>query len=269
MSKWICETCGTQFAATEVPPELCPICSEERQFVGYHGQRWTTLEQMQSADFMNAFYEHEPGLVGIGTVPRFGIGQRAILVRHPDGNVLWDCISYIDDITTDIIKGLGGIKAVAISHPHYYSAMVEWAERFDCKIYIHEKDREWVMNPNPRIEYWSGDRLKLYRGLKLIHVGGHFAGGTVLHWRDGANGSGVLLTGDIIQVAEDRKRVSFMYSYPNMIPLPIHEVEHIMATIEPLEFERIYGFRFERVVTNDAKNAVLRSGDRYRAALLK
>ena len=41
----------------------------------------------------------------------------------------------------------------------------------------------------------------------------------MLHWPAGANGKGALLTGDIIQVVQDRRYVSFMRSYPNLIPL--------------------------------------------------
>src|SRR6266849_11193792 len=49
----------------------------------------------------------------------------------------------------------------------------------------------------------------------LVHCGGHFEGGTVLHWPGGANGKGALLTGDLITVVQDRRYVSFMRSYPN------------------------------------------------------
>lgn len=62
------------------------------------------------------------GLVGIGTEPSFAIGQRALLVRTPQGNVLWDSITLIDDATVDAVRKLGGIRAIAISHPHYYSS---------------------------------------------------------------------------------------------------------------------------------------------------
>ncbi|MBV8769958.1 MAG: MBL fold metallo-hydrolase, partial [Hyphomicrobiales bacterium] len=44
MPAFICVTCGTQFSPTEAPPSLCPICTDDRQFVGWEGQAWTTLE---------------------------------------------------------------------------------------------------------------------------------------------------------------------------------------------------------------------------------
>ena len=95
------------------------------------GQRWTSLEALRSTH-RNAFQQIEPGLMGVGTVPAFGIGQRALLVRTPTGNLLWDCIALLDDATAAIITALGGLSAVAISHPHYYTTMVEWGRAFGC-----------------------------------------------------------------------------------------------------------------------------------------
>jgi|SRR5579883_144343 len=267
MEHWICVTCGTQFAASEQPPEACPICRDERQYIGYNGQQWTTLTQMQKEGFRNEFKEQEPGLIGVGTIPSFAIGERALLIQHEQGNVLWDCMSLIDDETVAGIKRLGGLSAIAISHPHYYSTMVEWAERFNATIYLHEADRQWVMRPGERITFWSGETYPLKEGITLHRLGGHFAGGTVLHWEQGAGGKGVLLSGDIITVVSDRRYVSFMYSYPNLIPLPAAVVQRIRDRVEPLAFERLYGAWWERVVARDAHKAVLRSADRYIRAL--
>src|SRR3954469_3383806 len=44
---------------------------------------------------------------------------------HAHGQLLWDCIPFIDAATVEIVKGLGGVAAIAVSHPHYYSTMVE------------------------------------------------------------------------------------------------------------------------------------------------
>jgi hypothetical protein len=214
-------------------------------------------------DHENRTEELEPGLTGIGTEPSFAIGQRALLV---DG-LLWDCITLLDEATVAAVRAAGGIRTIAISHPHYYSAMVEWAERFDAGVLLHEADREWVMRPSDRIEFWSGERRRVTDGLELVRLGGHFDGGTVCLWKAGAGGRGALLCGDIVQVVSDRDWVSFMYSYPNLIPLPVREVERIRGAVEQLEFDRVYGAWWDRVVAEDAKAKVLRSADRYVAAL--
>ena len=267
MEKWICKTCGTQFPPSETPPPGCPICLDARQYVGHDGQQWTTLVTMQEEGFHNVVKEHEPGLVGIGTEPKFAIGQRALLVQMPQGNILWDCITLLDEKTAAQIERLGSIKAITISHPHYYTTMVEWAERFDAPIYLHESNRRWVMRPSERIAFWSGDLLKLAGDISVVRLGGHFPGSTVLHWTSGAGGRGILLTGDTIYVVAVRNWVSFMYSYPNLIPLPASEVRRIRDAIHPYHFERLYAGWFDTTVLADAREAVIRSADRYIHAL--
>ena len=78
---YICATCGQQYAPSVAPPDGCAICLDERQYVGYDGQRWTTLDELRAAHRAE-IREHEPGLTGIGMAPSFAIGQRALL--RPD-----------------------------------------------------------------------------------------------------------------------------------------------------------------------------------------
>ena len=147
----------------------------------------------------NSIHQVEPGLIGIGMEPSFAIGQRALLVRHLAGNVLWDCIPLLDEAVIDLVKGIGGISAIAVSHPHFYTSMVEWSHTFDAPIYLHAADKQWVMCPDPAIEFWEGESKSLKNSLTLIRCGGHFAGGTVLHWPEGVEGRGAILNGDILQ----------------------------------------------------------------------
>ncbi len=262
MEAFVCVTCGTQFPPSAAAPAACPICLDERQYVGHDGQRWTTVGEL-GVGHTNRIEEVEPGLTGIGTEPRFGIGQRALLVA----GLLWDCVTLIDAATEAAVAAAGGIHTIAISHPHYYSGMVEWAQRLDARILLHEADREHIMRPDPRIELWSGDRLDVSDGLVLHRLGGHFEGGTVCLWRDGAGGRGALLSGDIVQVVADRRWVSFMRSYPNLIPLPAAEIVRIRGIVETLAFDRVYGAWWDAIVPVDAHAKVLRSADRYLRAL--
>jgi hypothetical protein len=263
MPAFICATCGSQFTPSQAPPPSCPICEDERQYVPPGGQKWTTLDELAPRHF-NCYQQYEPGLIGVGTVPEFAIGQRALILRAADGNVLWDCISFIDAATIELVKGLGGLAAIAISHPHYYSTMVEWSRAFGgIPIYLPAGDRQWIMRPDPVIKLWEGDTLQLAPGITLIRCGGHFAGGTVLHWAGGGEGRGALLSGDIVQLIPDRKHVSFMRSYPNLIPLSAPAVARIGAILEPFSFDVIYGAWFDRVIPRGGKDAVKRSVARY------
>lgn len=266
MTSFICRTCGTQFAASAAPPDGCPICEDERQYVGYAGQQWTSLDELRR-DHSNRVEPIEPGLTGIGTAPAFAIGQRALLVQTPAGNLLWDCITLLDEPTIAAVRALGGVRAIAISHPHYYATMVEWARAFGASVHLHADDRAHVMRPDPALSFWEGETLPLFGGLSLIRCGGHFAGGQVLHWPAGAAGRGALLTGDIIMVAQDRRYVSFMYSYPNLIPLPGRAVRRVVAAVAPFAYDRIYGAWWERVIAAGAQAAVARSAARYLAAI--
>jgi hypothetical protein len=220
MPNFICTTCGTQYVESDQPPAACAICQDERQYVKATGQHWTTLDRLRLTN-RNSLKFKEPGLIGVGIEPPFAIGQRALFLRTPQANVLWDCLPLLDEAVVEALQALGGISAIAISHLHYYSSMVEWSRAFGgVPIYLHAADRQWVMRPDQAVVFWEGETRTLSEGLTLIRCGGHFDGGTVLHWAGGATGRGALLAGDIIQVVPDRKHVSFMYSYPNYIPLP-------------------------------------------------
>ena len=257
----VCTACGLQFPTADRPPTHCPICTDYRQFVPRAGQQWTTLEKLRRGH-RNAFQQLEPGLIGIATTPEFAIGQRALLVRTAAGNVLWDCISLIDDATVDIINALGGLRAIAISHPHYYTTLVEWSRAFAAPVFIHEGDRRWLARLEDAVTFWDGSVRDLLPGIRVIHCGGHFAGSTILHWDAGAGGRGVLLSGDTIQVVPDNRCVSFMRSFPNKIPLSAAVVAKVADRVMALDFDRLYD-NFGGRVTGDAAEWVRRSADRY------
>ncbi len=263
----ICITCGTQFPPYPQHPACCPVCDDPRQFLPPGGQQWTTMEALRKTH-RNVLRFQEENLTGLGTEPQFAIGQRALLVQSRRGNLLWDCISLLDEHTVRAVRSMGGLCAIAVSHPHYYSAMVEWSHAFgNIPVYLHAADRAWVIRPDPVLVFWEGETFDLGNGLMLIRCGGHFLGGTVLHWQAGAGGKGALLSGDILQICADRRHVSFMYSYPNYIPLDAATVRAVVGAVDPFQFDRIYGAWWDRVIREDAKAAVARSRDRYLRAI--
>jgi glyoxylase-like metal-dependent hydrolase (beta-lactamase superfamily II) len=267
MPAYICATCGQAHAESDDPPASCAICVDERQYVNAKGQAWTTLDELQKKH-RSDIRELEPHLIGIGATPQIAIGQRALFISQPGGGVLWDCTPLITDDAVAQIRMLGGLRAIAISHPHYYSSMTEWSEAFGgVPIYLHADDAQWVMRPDPAISHWQGETLDLGQGITLIRCGGHFDGSAVLHWADGAGGKGVLMTGDTIMVVPDTRYMSFMYSYPNQVPLSARKVREIAATVEPYPFERMYAAWWDRVSKRDAKARLARSVERYIAAI--
>ncbi len=261
---YLCVTCGTQYPPSHSAPANCPICQDERQYVRHQGQSWTTLADLRKSHH-NDFFQEGENLWGIHTQPQFAIGQRALFVQSEGGNVLWDCVSLIDEQTIENVRRRGGLSAIAISHPHYYTSMVEWSRAFGgIPIYLHADDREWVQFKDPAINFWSGETKVVSADLTLIRLGAHFEGFQVLHR---SSGGGVLMTGDMPQVCPDRRYVSFMYSYPNYIPVDAQTVRSIVSKLEPYPFAKLHGAwpRFD--VFGDPKLALRRSAERYLRAI--
>lgn len=258
----ICVACGAQYDDAGFDPARCKVCLDERQYVNWAGQQWTSIAKA-AADGHQCRIGDEHGVRAIGVDPKLGIGQRALIIPGEGGNLLWDCVPFLDDAAVARIEQLGGLAAIAISHPHYYTAMNEWSAAFgDIPIYLHANDRQFVCRDAGNVRYWSGAELDVLPGRKLLNVDVHFAGAAVLHWADGGT-RGALCTGDIFQVVPDRRWVSFMYSYPNLIPEHPDVVRRAVAAVWPYEFDMLYGAWWGTVVTSDAKNAVHRSAQRY------
>lgn len=265
MEKHICVTCGTQYPAGAEPPPRCPICEDDRQYVNPNGQQWTTLAELR-AGRANTFRPLAPGVTAIRTEPQFAIGQRAHLIETPAGNILWDCVSLLDDVTSEEIGRRGGLAAIAISHPHFHTTMGAWSRAFaGVPIYLHAANRPWVIQPDPAIVYWEEDSREILPGATLVRCGGHFPGSAVLHWADAESGRGALFTGDTIRVSSDARYVSFLYSYPNLIPLGERSIRRITAAVEPFAFAHLYDAW--AITAGDAKAAVARSAERYIAHL--
>lgn len=262
---FICRTCGVQYAPSDRPPERCVVCTDPRQYVGWDGQIWTTLDDLDAEGHRSDIREEEPGLVGIGVEPSIGIGQRSLLVTSPAGNLLWDVPGFVDDDAIEAVEQRGGIVAVSASHPHFYGVMAEWSKAFDVPALLPEADRRWAVG-GIDVE-WYTDSVEVTPDIRLVRCGGHFPGSAVAHWTGGSDGAGVLMTGDSVSVVPDREWVSFMWSYPNLIPLDETELDRIAAALDPLDYERIYGGWWGRAVSSDGRGVVQRSMERYRTAI--
>ena len=185
MPFWTCEQCGAQFPDSDKPPASCPICEDDRQYVNWKGQTWLTREEFTKGHKL--VWRDDLGLLGIGIEPAFAIAQRALLIREADGCVMWDCIPLATPEAIAHIKSLGGLKAIAVSHPHFYGAVADWSEAFGgVPVYLHGDDRKWVTRPHPAIVPWTGESQRISDDILLMRTGGHFPGATILHWRAGA-----------------------------------------------------------------------------------
>ena len=262
MPVWICATCANHYPDRESPPRECVICSDERQWVPSSGQRWTTAAELASGGHRSDVREVEPGLLGIGTHPPVAIGQRALVIKTPRGNLLWDPPGFLDEQAVARVRDIGGLLAVTASHPHFYGSIVEWSHAFGAVILLPEVDAHWLTRPDPAVRTWSGS-LEVLPGVTLVQCGGHFPGSAVAHWADGADGAGVLLTGDTIFVTPGEDRVTFVWSAPNRLPLPERAVRGVVEAVRPYRFDRIYGGWWQPVVHTGAREILEASAGRY------
>ncbi|MGG5210072.1 hypothetical protein ACQWU4_14165 [Chryseobacterium sp. MIQD13] len=256
----MCTECGTQYPDSYTG-NVCIICADERQSVPQSGQSWTTHDKLLENHSVK-IKKINDNLYEFTVNPRFSIGQRALFVISEHGNLMWDCIPLIDEGVIEFIKSKGGLKTIALSHPHYYSIMRMWAETFDCKILIHENDKEWVVNRGNSVEYWSGEELELWDTLKLHNIGGHFDGSSIIEipWM---SENGTLLIGDTMYLSPSMKHFAIMRSYPNRIPLPLSEIKKIENRFENIRFDTIYGFYSYQNVEKNAKEILKDSISKY------
>jgi hypothetical protein len=267
----ICTACGTQYpTADRQQQSRCFICDDPRQFTPPSGQSFTTLGSMVSslAGYKNVLhrYEKDDRLTFIYTTPKFAIGQRCILVSTPAGNILWDCITLLDDATIHEINKLGGLKAIVISHPHYYSTHLQWASAFDCPVYLAAEDRQWLAQTHAERQVFLEPGTTERRitvagedtGATILKLGGHFPGSLVLLF------DGLLLVADTLLTTpagmgnwetdavgnkreghlgrpEGANSFAFMWSIPNMIPLSPEEISHMWDVLAKHEFRSTHG----------------------------
>ncbi|KUI70630.1 Uncharacterized protein YmaE [Cytospora mali] len=291
----ICTACGTQFpTADRKNRTTCFICDDPRQFAPPSGQSFTTLGNMLTslAGYKNIFhrYEKDDRLTFIYTTPKFAIGQRCVLVRTPAGNILWDCVTLLDEATIEEIKKLGGLKAIVISHPHYYSTHLLWAKTFDCKVYLSVEDKQWLAQADDsrqifferatrerEITIADKEGQEAHSGAMALKLGGHFPGSLVLLFEGHLLIADTLLTtpaglGSWETDAVGNKReghlgrpdglnsFAFMWSIPNWIPLSPNEISHMWDVLNKYEFTSTHGaFMGQEIEDTQIKTRVLES----------
>ncbi|PPJ58480.1 hypothetical protein CBER1_05618 [Cercospora berteroae] len=157
--------------------------TDPRQYIPPQGQTWTSLTSLHSSRTYKTQFQpfpNDPRIISIITTPKFGIGQRCILICTPHGNILWDLIAYLDQETVDFINSKGGLQAIT----------------------------------------------------GLYHV-------------DRPAGTNSFV---------------FMYSYPNMIPLPPPELQKMWQVLKKHDFESAHGaFTGQDVYDKNVKARVLES----------
>jgi hypothetical protein len=263
MPTWICDGCGVEHPDADArPPEnSCVFTSEvvsieERGDLPPHGT-WTTLAELAVLPHRTDHVDHGRGVHSLRREPRFAIGHRSFLVQTGHGNLLWDAPAYLDDDILGLVRNLGGVTAIAASHPHMFGAQLSWSREFGgAPVYINALDQEWLPAPDPVIELWK-DQAEPLPGVQLLHVGGHMRGSAVA-----LTGDGTLLVGDTITGGLARDWVSFQRNFPKHVPLSPAVVRRIVDRLEPFAYDRLYTLGGDEI-DRDAKVVVRRSADAH------
>ena len=242
---------------------MCTICQDDRQYIPDTGQSWTTHDELLRTRSVRILQLHEK-VYELEIVPQFAIGQRALLLISDGGNVLWDCFPLLNAPTVEFIKSKGGLAAIAFSHPHYYSNMNQWAETFDCPVYIQQADEQWIVNRGRNISLWTGAEKALWDGIRILNIGGHFPGSCILHVPF-LSPRGTIFCGDTLYLSPSKRHLAVMYSYPNRIPLPASEVKRVKQRLEEIPFDALYGFYSYQNLTENVKEILEKSLQRYLA----
>lgn len=192
---------------------------------------------------------------------------QTFLTDTPAGNILWDCITLLDDDTVERIRALGGLAAIVISHPHFYTAHAEWAAAFGCPVFLAAEDRKWVALEIPLHVFLGNSKMDqimrrsheiiiegVRSGFIAVKLGGHFPGSMVGHFNGRLLISDTLLTtpaglggweADAAGIARSRppgiNTFAFMWSGPNSIPLSVEDISRIWEVLKRYEFKSTHG----------------------------
>ena len=266
MQAFICTACGTQYPPSASRSARCTICEDERQFVPLAGQSWTTLSRPRATSTAGA--SMSPASSASARSPAFAIGQRALLMLTPNGNILWDCISLIDDATVTLIKGAR--RAAMPSPSRTRTSTRRWrsgaAPSAACPSTPMPTMRAGSCGPTRASSSGRARRLAA-PGRDADPRRRPFPGRHHAALGQGAEGRGVVCAADIATVNMDRKSFTFMRSYPNFIPLSAEGARRIGAALAPFPFDRVYSHFFDRFIESGAKQILQASVDRYVAAV--
>lgn len=204
----ICLACGTQYDEQNLTS--CRICDDPRQYIPPTGQSFTTLSKLRSdpANYHLTFTpdEQDPSITSIKIdPPGVGIGQRAILISTPHGNILWDLVAYLDEDAVSQINKLGGLSAIVISHPHFYTTWKDWSATFNnVPVYLAEPDKSWLNRSltDANVRFLTERHTPLVPDVTAIICGGHFPGSMCLHTAAGATKVPSLFHADTVSTAQ-------------------------------------------------------------------
>ncbi|KAL9061582.1 MAG: hypothetical protein Q9162_000114 [Coniocarpon cinnabarinum] len=145
-----------------------------------------------------------------------------------------------------------GLKAIAISHPHFYTTHTLYSHHFpNTPIHLAANDTEWLMHPplssssHTYLEGAVGATKELVPSVTLIKAGGHFAGSLLLHWDGHLFLADTIMTVPSAFTPHPRPRgvnsYVFQWSIPNAIPLSPPIIMGIWDAVKNFDWHTTHG----------------------------
>lgn len=234
MNFYLCTNCGFWQQHFAIPTS-CPVCSDFRHSPPLAG--WEFLNEAEVARVATTKIRDDGDVAVFSSEPGFGIGPSGYLLRHEGGNVLFDLTPYYSPQALQFIADAGGAAWLSASHPHTYGMAWRLQNEFSPQVAIHIFDLKWTNAFNTTFPF--NGRLELLPGLTLFHVGGHFEGQAILHWRD----KGILFAGDMVKFhfeGDALSGISTHKAFNRKIPMSHGEIRRYRAIVEKLEFDIVY-----------------------------
>ncbi|TXT07490.1 hypothetical protein VHUM_03210 [Vanrija humicola] len=249
----VCATCATQYPA---PRRDCTHAklSGSTDHPQARGATTSSATSRTRASRSSRPSRSSPSLRRVSISPACVKLTPAFLLETFEGSFIWDCSAVL---TPPLIAHLTHLrrplKAMAISHPHFFSTSLTWARALGVPLYINALDKEWYQRRESagadEVVFWSGTQ-RLSSTLTLIECGGHFPGSCVLHWDRAAEpltsdadarapDTGLLLVADTVMVQPTQKGITFMWSIPNAIPLHPTDVLHIQNVLREYDYDSV------------------------------
>ncbi|WP_290184899.1 hypothetical protein [Corynebacterium glaucum] len=213
------------FEAVESGQLWCPVCEDPRQYRDPEGQVW--LDPTSLTDVKVKVKKIASDAFSMTTCPKIGIGHTSYLLKSQDQWLLWDPLPVVLDPVEALIETGENLSplTIAASHPHMYGAQSHWADSYGGRVLVNQMDEEWAHTKSVPSVFWKDD-LQIDLRSRLVQLGGHFPGSSVLVWRRSATESW-LFSSDTAQIRPN-ERFAFMWSYPNLLPLNSTEVERMV-----------------------------------------
>lgn len=231
-----CVNCGFWQQYFTLPP-ACPVCTDVRNALPENGWNFVSDREAFVGEITCQVAEIDRGVWMFSNRPAMGIGSSGYLIEREYGNIAFEAAGWYTTDALDKIEKLGGIRYLSASHPHGFGALWQLEQRFAPEFTIFQRDAvQFTKALSANLVF--DDRLDIGPDARLLHVGGHYEGQSVLYFEPRK----LLFCGDALKFDTDGGRtvgVGCHKAFHKQIPLAKSEIEKYRTVIGELDFSQV------------------------------